>query len=246
MTTGEMIDQCLDRMGAGRQSNTRLTSKILAQLNAAYATLCGLQKWDWLKARTTIDFTETDTYLALPTTELAGATVQLVSRVEFVALQDYGIPLAYNAEFVSVIQEGITPEFQARGVPRTWCMTSGTDGSTKELMLLPLPAIADTAIVWYFRAVASLRLIQTDDVPAFDAEYHQYLVEKAMSVLAPMDGIYDPQVAGAARQEAMLIYRAMLHSHAKAQPAHSVVPLAGMGQFGGRSGGGWGQYRGTW
>lgn len=231
MNTGEMIDQCLDRMGAGRQSNTRLTAKILAQLNAVYATLCGMQNWEWLKARTTLAIAATDDYIALPTVVKAGATVNAASRVRFVVLDSTGTPLQHNPEFIDLIETGSSLAMRGTGTPREWCVTVGGDGVTKELLLIPMPGAADNAHVWYLRSFASLKLVELTDVPVFDEEYHQYLVERAMMVLAAADGTFDPQVAAMARAEAKDIYAAMMHTSQKAQPPFRHLRWPGHGQF---------------
>jgi hypothetical protein len=231
MNTGEMIDQCLDRLGAGRQSNSRLTSKILAQLNAAYSTLCGMQNWYWLRARTTIDFVANDAYLALPTTTRGGVTVNAVSRVLFVTLQDLGRVLRYEAEFNDLVEAGSTLGLRGTGTPESWCVTMDADGVTKAILLIPQPGYADTAIVYYLRSFASLKLIANTDVPAFDEEYHQYIVEKAMSLLTSMDATFDGQVGATCRKEAGLIYRAMMHTHVKAQPVFNPRHWPGHGSL---------------
>jgi len=229
--TGEMIDQCLDRMGAGRQSNTRLTAKILAQLNAVYATLCGMQNWEWLKARASLATTESGTYIALPTVVKAGVTVNAVSRVLFVVLDSTGVPLQYKPEFIDLVQEGTSLALRGPGGPRYWCVTTGTDGVTKELLIIPIVGAVDSLTVWYLRSFSSLKLVELTDVPAFDEEYHQFLVERAMTVLAAADGTFDPQVAGMAQREAFEIYRAMMHTSRKGQPPIRSLRWGGHGHF---------------
>lgn len=218
MNTGEMIDMCLDGLGAGRQSNTRLTQKILARLNMEYATLCGMQNWYWLRARTTIDFVANDAYLALPTTTRGGATVSAVGRVLFVTLQDLGRVLRYQAEFNDLVEDGSTLNLRGTGTPESWCVTMGADGVTKAILLIPQPGYADTANVYYLRSFASLKLIANSDEPVFDAEYHAYLVLKTMAGLTAMDATYDGQVGATYRKDAALVYRGMMHTHVKAQP----------------------------
>ena len=231
MNKGEMVTHCLDRMGAGRQSNTRLTEKIAAQINAAYSTLCGMQPWGWLSARTAIPFTSADDSLALPTTTHGGATVSKVSRVVFVALQGASRILHYRAELADLVKEGSPLSSRTGGVPAFWCVAPGDDGVTKALLLMPTPGYSDTAIVWYLRSHASIKLVNDTDVPLFPEEYHQFLVEKAMSVLTSMDATYDAQVGATARKEAGLIYRAMMFQSRMAQPAFRQLLWPGHGQF---------------
>lgn len=218
MTTGEMIDICLDGLGAARQSDTRMTAKILTRLNMDYATLCGMQNWRWLKARTTIAFAANDAFLALPTTTHGGVTVNAVSRVIFVTLQDLGDPLTYLGEFNDLVTQGSTLALRGTGVPQSWCISEGADGVTKALLLIPQPGYADTATVYYLRSFASLKLVANSDVPAFEEEYHAYLPNKALAALTAADATYDPQVSAMYRAEAGMVYRAMMHTHAKAQP----------------------------
>lgn len=218
MNTGEMIDICLGGLGAARESNTRLTAKILTQLNLAYSTLCGMQNWYWLRQRITIDFTADDDYLALPTTTRGGVTVNAVSRVIFVALQNLGRVLRYQGELNDLIEAGSTLGVRGTGTPDSWCMTLGADGLAKELLLIPPPGYADTAIVYCLRSAASLTLIANSDVPAFDEEYDAYLPYKALSMLTAMDATYDPQMTARYDREAMTVYRAMMLTHRKGQP----------------------------
>jgi len=218
MNTGEMIDICLDGLGAARQSDTRMTAKILTRLNMDYSTLCGMQNWRWLKARTTIDFVAGDEFLVLPTTTRGGVTVRAVSRVIFVTLQDLGEPLEYLGEFNDLVERGGTLALRGTGVPHSWCMSEGADGVTKAILLIPQPGYDDTATIYYLRSFASLKLIANSDVPAFDEEYHSYLPNKTLAALTAADATYDPQVSAMYRNEAGMTYRAMMHTHVKAQP----------------------------
>ena len=229
MNTGEMIDICLDGVGAARQSNTRMTTKILSRLNMEYATLCGMQNWYWLRWRTTIAFAANDDYVPLPTTTHGGVTVNAVSRVLFVTLQDLGRVLTYKAELNDLIEEGATLGLRGTGTPDSWCVTMGADGVTKVILLTLPPGYADTAIVYCLRSFASLKLINNSDVPIFDEEYHPYLVLKTMAGLTAMDATYDGQVGATYRKDAGVVYRAMMHTHVKAQPVFNPRQWPGHG-----------------
>jgi len=105
------------------------------------------------------------------------------------------------------------------GTPDTWCVTMGADGVTKELLLIPQPGYADTAIVYFLRSSESLTLINNSDVPIFPSEYHgSYLVNQAMSMLTAMDATYDGQVGATYAKKAALAYRRMMHRHSMNQP----------------------------
>lgn len=231
MNKGEIVGECLDRLGAGRQSNTRLTTKIAAQINAAYRTLCGMQPWQWLAIRTTIDFTDDDEYIALPTTTHGGETVQLIGRVQAVALSDLGKVLQPMSEQFRMVAAGRPTGWGPGNVPNYWCVAPGADGRTPSLLLLPQPGYSDTAIVWGLRSFASIKLVDDSDEPVFAEEFHGYLVEKPMSALASMDATMDRQVAIAAQQEANRIYRAMMFQHRQMQPIFQHLRWPGHGLF---------------
>ena len=234
MNKGEMVTQCLDRMGAGRQSNTRLTAKIDAQLNAAYGTLCGRQHWPWLRMRTTVAVTPTTVWVPFPTTTKAGVTVQAITRVQFCVLASSGAPMHPRPEMIDAIATGEWARLGSRSTPSAWCTCKGEDGLKDELLFMPLPASTDTVYLWGLRSFASLKLVEDTDVPVFDEEYHQYIVEKAMGSLGAMDGTFDPAVAQMAVGEAGLIYRDLMHTSVTRMPAPvQQLRWGGFGQVGG-------------
>jgi len=229
---GYMTNVVLDRMGSARTSNPRFVEKVKRQIQYQFKTLCGRRDWSWKRGHATLAITATDTAISLPTVSKGGEDVPVFSRIQFCQLQSTGKVLEPRPDLLDLIMRGTSLALSGRNEPSAFGIT--VDGLTGErkLLLMPLPAQADTLLIWGMRSAASMALLVDSDEPPFEDEFDGYLIERTVQVLAGGDATRDPTVVRMAIREADIIFRAMCHTERMLAPPVQSVRHLGRGQFG--------------
>ncbi len=203
-----MVQQCLDRMGV-RASNVNLRRQILAQINAENRMVCAKRNWHWLMKQGTVALTSTTVGADLPDD---------CRSVVYVALRSTGSVLPFRRFDVEAVWASDNA-YRSRGPAESWQQIG------RYIFTAPLSNGADTLDIWYYCIAPELTL--DADEPIFAADYHQILVEGAMSRLSAQD-TFDPSIMQMARANRNELMQAMMHTSHATGPILRNVPNLGM------------------
>jgi hypothetical protein len=198
MTFGEMQQFLHDELGP-HSTDAALSRRIRSALNAEYRILRSMRNWAWLQSTGTIALTSATEGSDLPSGTRGIASVNLASN---------GMELPWRPMKLDAMERGALT-YRSRGTPETWDMWGG------QLYTSPLPSGSDTLNLQVL--LSDTDMVLDADVPLFNADYHQVLVDGALARLTATD-VYDRGIQVRAEKNYGRALRALMHTSPPAQP----------------------------
>lgn len=211
---GQMTQRLLSKIGGQAAYDAELVAKVKAIVNGSAAGVGVTGFYDWLVQDVEAGITATTVNITLPAN---------CRNVFFVTLAGQTAPLGYKRFEREEIDGGVLAQI-GRGTPSHWTTVGNY------LWLLPYPAGADTARIWYY--AYHTEMVLDADEPLVPGDHREYLLADSMWELVSADS-FDKTMAQMLYRKKTDLYRALRSTGTKAAPVGYHMPVLRTGIWGG-------------